>query len=58
MIELLIFIAVLCLAAYVVTTFIPMPDPVQKVIWGVVILVILLYVLRAVGADVPVPRWR
>ncbi len=58
LIELIVYIAVIGMIVYFVTTLIPMPAVFKTVIVAVACLVVLLIVLRALGVDVAVPRLR
>ena len=46
LITLVVVLAVIGFAVYVVITYIPMPDPFRKAIIVIVVLVLLLYVAR------------
>lgn len=56
MLTLILYIAILGLIAYAVTTFIPMPAPFAKLIYiicGIICLVILLRALGLTDASLP-----
>lgn len=62
-IVLLVILAVVGLVAYLLTTFIPMPPPIIKLIWIVAVIACLLIVCNAFGlfdggARVTMPRIR
>jgi hypothetical protein len=57
MIGLLLTLIVVGVALYLIETYVPMAAPIKTVIRVVVVLVLVLYLLRAFGvSDVPVPR--
>ena len=59
MITLIVTIAFAVLIAYLITRYIPMPEWAKRVIWGIVIVCLGLYVLAAFGIrplDVGVPQ--
>ncbi len=57
MITLILSLALVGFLCWLIITYIPMPDPVQKVIIVIVVIVMILYVLRMLGVgDLPVPR--
>ena len=59
MIELLLVLVVIGVCLYLVENYIPMSPPIKTVIRVVVVLLLVLYLLRAFGiADVPLPRLR
>jgi len=58
LIEFIILAAVLGLVVYLVTTYIPMPQPVRTVIVVAVVLVLVLILLRAIVGDLTIPRLR
>ena len=54
-----IFVAVILgLIVYFVNTYLPIPAPIKTIIMVVAVLVVLLILIRAVGFDVPIPRYR
>jgi len=61
---LLVILAVVGLVAYLLTTFIPMPPPIVKLIWVVAVIACLLIVCNAFGVfdgggrSLAVPRVR
>ena len=59
MITLLITLVIIGVALYLVETYIPMSPPIKTVLRVVVVLLLVLFLLRAFGiADVGVPRLR
>jgi cell division protein FtsW (lipid II flippase) len=62
MIGLCIVIIVAGFLLWLALRFIPMEDTVKKILVGVVVLLLLVYILNAIGLlpvhDVPVPRVR
>lgn len=59
MIHLLLFIALIGLIVYLITAFIPMPQPFKTVIYVIAALFLIYLLMGAFGiADVPVPRLR
>lgn len=58
MIELILVLALLGLACYVVTAYVSMPEPMKVVIYGVVAIAVVVILVRAFGLDVAVPRIR
>ncbi len=58
MISLILGLAVVGFLVYLVITYIPMPDVFKKVIVVIVAILLILYVLRALGGDIPVPSLR
>lgn len=57
-IEFMILAAVLGVAAWALTTYVPMPQGVKTVIVVAVVLVLVLILLRALVGDVSLPRLR
>jgi hypothetical protein len=54
MITLILTLAVVGFLVWLIVNYIPMPDPIQKVIIVLVVIVMILYVMRALGvADIP-----
>jgi hypothetical protein len=58
MIELLLFMAVIGLVAWALVTYVPMPAPVKTVIVVAAALICVLLLVRALGLDLAVPRFR
>ena len=58
MIALILTLAVFGLIAYLIVTYIPMPDPIKTVIIVMVVICMIIYLLQVVGFDLPVPRLR
>lgn len=58
MIALIMTLAIFGLIAYLILTYIPMPEPVKTLILVVVVLLVIMYLLQVVGFDLPVPRIR
>lgn len=59
MIGLILFIALLGLIVYLITTFIPMAQPFKTVIYVICAICLILFLMSAFGiVDVPVPRIR
>ncbi len=57
MISLILGLALVGFLVYLITNYIPMADPIKKVIIVIVVIVMVLYVLRILGvADLPVPK--
>lgn len=56
--EFIVLCAVLGVVAYLVTTYIPMPQPVKTVIIVAVVLVLVLVLIRALIGDIQIPRLR
>lgn len=58
LLEFVVIAAVLGLAVYLVTTYVPMPPPVRTIIIAAVCLVLLLILIRGLVGDVTLPRLR
>ena len=56
MISLILTLAIFGLIAYLIITYIPMPEPVKTLIIVVVVLMCVIYLLQVIGFDLPVPR--
>jgi len=57
LIELIIIIAIVGFLIYALTTYVPMPAPFKTAIIVVAVIVLILYVLRALGiGDIPLRR--
>lgn len=56
-IELFILFAVLGFIAWMILTYVPMPDPMKKVLIVVMVIVLALFLLRTLGiGDIPIGR--
>lgn len=55
MITLIILIVIIGVAMYLVETYVPMSPPIRIVLRVVVVLLLLLYLLRAFGISDPFP---
>lgn len=58
LIEFIVLATVLGLAAYLITTYVPMPPPVKTIIIVAVVLVLVLILLRGLIGDIQMPRLR
>jgi hypothetical protein len=58
MLELLLTLAIVGFVAWLITTLVPMDPKIKQVIIGVAILLIVVFVIRALFGDIPVPRIR
>ena len=58
MIELLVKLAVFGFVTWLVVTYIPQLAPVKNVIVFFVVIVMVLYILSALGGDIPLPKFR
>ena len=58
LLELILYLAVLGLVVYLITAYIPMPEPFAIVIKVLVVVCAVLFVLRVLGLDIMVPRLR
>ena len=57
MIALLLTLAVVGFLAWLILTYIPMPEPFKKALIVIMVVVVVLYVLRVLGVgDLPVPH--
>ena len=57
MIELIIVIALLGFVVWLITTYVPMPEPFRIGIYVIVVVVVILYLVRVLGfTDIPVGR--
>ncbi len=57
MISLILGLALLGFLAWVILTYIPMPDPIKKLIIVVIVVFVVLYLCSAFGVmDIPIPR--
>ena len=58
LIELIVLLTVVGVLLYLIETYVPMAAPIKLLIRIVVILVIVLWLVRAFVGDVPLPRLR
>ena len=58
LLEFIIVAAVIGLAVYLITTYIPMPPPIRTIIIVAACLVLLLILVRGLVGDVMLPRFR
>jgi hypothetical protein len=59
MIEVVIVLVIVGVCLYLVENYVPMSPPIKTVLRVVVVLILVLFLLRAFGvADVPIPRFR
>lgn len=58
LIEFLIVCAVIGVVVWALTSFLPMPDAIAKLMIAAAVLVCVLILLRAIGLDVALPRIR
>ncbi len=59
MIELILVLALVGFIVFLITKYIPMPEPFKMVIYVIVAVVLILYVMRVLNiADIPLPRGR
>lgn len=58
MLELVLLLALLGFVVYMVVTYVPMPQPFKTAIIVVVALVLVIYVVRLFGLDLPLPARR
>lgn len=56
MIGLILTLAIVGFLVYLIVTYIPMPEPFKKVIIAIVVIVLIIYVIRLLGVDLPLPR--
>ena len=57
LISLILILAIVGFAVWMVTTYVPMPPPFKTAIYVIVVLVLVLYVLRVLGiSDIPLTR--
>lgn len=55
----LIFLGVVWLVLYAVKIFLPVPGPIEKAIWCIVLILCLIYLLMALSGGAPVfPHYR
>lgn len=55
MISLIITVAVLGLIVWLVTTYIPMPEPFRSIIWVIAIIALVILLLNFAGINLGVP---
>lgn len=56
---LVVYLALIGLAVWLVTTYVPMPDPIKKLIVVVVVVLIVLWLVQLIGFTGPtIPRIR
>jgi len=58
LITFLILCVILGFAAWMITTYVPMPPPVKNIVVIAVVLVLLLILVRGLVGDVHLPRLR
>jgi hypothetical protein len=58
LLELILIIAVVGAVVYAVTKFIPMPEPFKFAIYAISAIILILFVIRAFGLDIPIARLR
>lgn len=59
MITLILGLALVGFVCWLLLTYVPMPDPIKKLIIVIVVVCIILYLMSAFGImDIPVPRLR
>ena len=57
MISLILGLALVGFVVWLIVTYIPMADPIKKVIIVIVVVVMVLYVMRMLGiGDMPLPK--
>ncbi len=57
LIELIVLVAVIGFIVYIVTTYVPMPEMFKKAIWVICAIVVILFLLKAIGfTDVKIPH--
>lgn len=56
LIELILTLAVVGFLTWLVVTYIPMPDPIPKIIIAIVVICMVLLVLRLFVGDIPIGR--
>jgi hypothetical protein len=55
MISLLLTIALVGFLVYLITTIVPMPDQFKKAIIVIAVVILILYLVRVFGIDMPLP---
>ena len=58
LVTVLLVLAVIGLIVYLITTYVPMPQPFRTVILVIAAVCVILYLVRLFGLDMPVPRMR
>jgi hypothetical protein len=58
LIEFIVLAAVLGVLVYLLTTYVPMPQPIKTVIIVAVVLVLVLVLIRGLVGDIQIPRLR
>lgn len=58
LISLLVVVVILCLVWYLVTTYVPMPQPIRTVITVIAVLILCVWLLRAFGVVGTIPLHR
>lgn len=58
MLELLLTLALIGFVTWLVVTYIPMPEPIRRMILVIAVVLIIIYLLRVFGLDIPLPRAR
>jgi hypothetical protein len=56
MISLILTLALIGFLVYLIITYIPMPDAFKKAIIVIVVLILVLYIIRLFGLDLPLRR--
>jgi predicted membrane channel-forming protein YqfA (hemolysin III family) len=56
LIELILLLALVGFACYLIVTYIPMPEPMKMLIYVIVAVCVVLILVRVFGLDVAVPR--
>jgi hypothetical protein len=56
MIELILGLALVGFLAWLVITYIPMPDAFKKVIIVIIVVLLIVYLVRLFGLDIPIPH--
>lgn len=58
LVSLLVVVVILCLVWYLVTTYVPMPQPIRTVITVIAVLILCVWLLRAFGVVGTIPLHR
>lgn len=56
MLELLVVLALIGFGVYMLVTYVPMAPPFKTAIIVIAVLVLVIYVVRLFGLDIPLPR--
>ncbi len=57
MIALILTLALVGFVVFLITRYIPMPDPFKMIIYAIVAVCLILYIMSVFGiADIPLPR--